>query len=83
MTHARTIRLALTAVLGAVLAAGCSAGTPTESLAPDRPLYDGGVGMIGGGRSSGIGMIGGGRSGESDADSTSTTSTNTTGTPGK
>ena len=72
MTHARTIRLAL-AVVTAVLAAGCSAGTPTESVAPDRPLYDGGVGMIGGGRTSGIGMIGGGRSGESDADSTATT----------
>ena len=72
------MRLALTAVVGAVLAA-VAAGT-TESLAPDRPLYDGGVGMIGGGRRSGVGMIGGGRSGESDTDSTATTSTNVPGT---
>jgi hypothetical protein len=66
------IPLALVALVGAVLAAGCSGGTPTGASVPDRPLYDGGVGMIGGGRSAGIGP--GGRS------ATDSGAVNTTGT---
>lgn len=74
MKHHRTITFTLTALVGVVLAAGCSRGTPTSASVPDRAAYDGGVGMIGGGRIAGMGMIGGGRSGELDSgfDSTST-----------
>jgi hypothetical protein len=80
MTHARTFRLALATLFGVVLAAGCSRESPTHPVFPAPPVYDGGVGMIGGGRtSSGIGMIGGGRS---DSDSTSTQSSTPTVTPG-
>lgn len=48
-------RIATLASLVCMVAAGCRGGTPTGASVPDRPLYDGGVGMIGGGRSAGIG----------------------------
>lgn len=44
MGHARTTPLALVAFVCAVLAAGCSGGTPTGPSAPDAPLFDGGGG---------------------------------------
>lgn len=66
-------RIATLASLVCMVAAGCRGGTPTGASVPDRSLYDGGVGMIGGGRSAGIDMIGGGRSGESAPGTDSTT----------
>jgi hypothetical protein len=67
-------RIATLASLFCMVAAGCSGGTPTGASVPDRPLYDGGVGMIGGGRSAGIGP--GGRT-ATDSSTVNTTDTAT------
>lgn len=67
-------RIATLASLVCMVSAGCSGGTPTGASVPDRPLYDGGVGMIGGGRSAGIGP--GGRS-ATDSSTVNTTRTST------